>query len=213
MENKIVIIGGGGHAKVLISLIKKTPCYRILGYTDVSNKGTILKTEYIGNDSVLKSIIKEHRDCSAALGIGIIGRANSRMQIFTELKNTGFLIPAIISPDAVINEEVEIGEGSVVFDGVVVNSGARIYKACILNTNSTVEHDCRIGDNSHVAPGSALSGSVCIGKDCLIGTGASIIQGIKICDGCKIAAGSVIIKDCKIPGMYAGNPASLKKRL
>ena len=70
MKDKIVVIGGEGHAKVIINTIKKLDSYEILGYTDIVNKGLLIGVKYLGNDEVLSDIIKEHKNCKAVIGIG-----------------------------------------------------------------------------------------------------------------------------------------------
>jgi sugar O-acyltransferase (sialic acid O-acetyltransferase NeuD family) len=204
--HRIVVIGGGGHAKVLISVLKKT-IYEIVGYTDRQDRGAILGVSYLGNDDILLDLIRNHAQCNAIIGLGKIDASGLRNTLQKECEKLGFNFPTIVSPQAVINEEVKLGGGTVVFDGVVVNSGTETGRACILNTNCTIEHDCRIGDNVHIAPGATLSGGVDIGSNCMIGTGANVIQSICIEANSLIGAGSTVVKDISVPGTYVGNPA------
>ena len=203
---KIVVIGGGGHAKVLISLLKKLG-WEILGYTDEQDRGFILGIPYLGHDSVLPGVFSTHQYCSAVIGLGKIDASSARTQLQHEIRALGFDSPVVVSPRAVVNEEVDVGAGTAVFDGAVVNSGTVAGGHCIVNTNSTVEHDCRLGDNVHIAPGATVSGNVTIGDDCMIGAGATIIQGVTVCPGCLIGAGSILVADIDRPGLYVGNPA------
>jgi UDP-perosamine 4-acetyltransferase len=208
---KIVIVGGGGHAKVLISILKKNADFEILGYTDPKDNGCILGINYLGDDSILKSIIEKNRGCSAALGIGNVSVVKHRNKLAKILEDLKFNIPIIISKDAIINEEVKIDQGTVIFDGAVVNSGASIGKYSIINSNSTIEHDCKIGDFVHIAPGVTLSGGVKIGNNSMIGTGANVIQSIIIAENCMIGAGAAVINDCIISSTYLGVPARIRK--
>jgi sugar O-acyltransferase (sialic acid O-acetyltransferase NeuD family) len=202
-----LVVGGGGHAKVLISVLKKTRSYKLVGYTDIRGTGNLIGVPYLGEDTVLKAILAANPSCCAAIGVGKVGISDKRMEIFDKLVEMGFKLPSVISLDSVVNAEVSIGEGSVVFDGVVINPGSRIGKAAIINTNSTIEHDCTIGNNVHVAPGATLSGGVGVGDNCMIGAGACIIQGIRICPGCLIGAGATVVKDITEAGVYVGSPA------
>jgi len=206
--DRIVVVGGGGHAKVLISVLKKISSYELIGYTDVRDSGELLGIPYLGPDAVLEKIREPLTDCCAALGVGKVTVAENRMRLVNRLVEMGFRLPAVVSPHAVVNENVTIGEGAVVFDGAVINTGAWIGRASIINTNSTVEHDCRIGGNVHIAPGANLSGGVRIGANCVIGTGVNVVQYVSICDGCLIGAGAVVPRDIIEPGTYVGNPAS-----
>lgn len=207
----IIVVGGGGHAKVLISVLKKGGSFQLIGYTDMQGCGKLLGVPCLGSDAVLEKMIAATPGCCAAVGVGRVRLNDNRMDLFHRLGELGFRLPAIISPYAVVNEEVAIGEGTVVLDGAVINTGARIGRASILNTNSTIEHDCAIGDNVHVAPGATLSGGVRVGDNCLIGAGADVIQGIHICSDCLIGAGATVVKDITKAGIYVGSPARRTK--
>ncbi len=204
--SKIVVVGGGGHAKVLIGILKKTN-WDIVGYTDKQDRGVILGASYLGGDEILPGLLGTGGQCSAVIGLGKTDVSTARSQLLDRIRGLGFDVPVIVSPNAVVNEEVDLGLGTVVFDGSIVNSGTTIGACCILNTNTTMEHDCRLGDNVHVAPGATVSGGVTIGANCMIGAGATVIQDVTICADCLIGAGSTVVKDIMNVGSYAGNPA------
>jgi len=206
MMNGIVVVGGGGHAKVVVGVLKKLH-FEIVGYTDPQDRGTILGMPYLGNDDILAEFASRRSDCGAVLGLGKIDASPTRRRLQAEVEALGFEFPVIVSPHAVVNEEVALGPGTVVFDGAVINSGATTGRSCIINTNSTVEHDCRLGENVHIASGSIVSGGVSIGADCMIGAGSTIVQDVTMCPDCLIGAGSTVIRDIAAPGIYAGNPA------
>jgi len=203
--DEVVVIGGGGHAKVLISVLKKAG-RGIVGYTAPLDQGPILGVQYLGSDSILAELLMVRGHCGAILGVGKIDSSQARTQLQERIGALGFEFPVVVSPSAVVNEEVALGPGTVVFDGVVVNPGTTIGRLCILNTHSTIEHDCRLGDNVHAAPGATLGGEVVVGDNCMIGAGATVVQGVAICTGCLIGAGSTVIADITSPGTYAGNP-------
>lgn len=205
-KEKIIIIGGGGHAKVLISVIKKTGKYKILGYTDTKDNGEILGVKYIGGDDVVANLMRKHKGLNAALGVGCVRINRNREKLFMKYENAGLKFPALISPGAIINEDVVIGAGSVVFDGCVINSGTRIGKCAIVNTGTIVEHDCGIGDFVHLASGCVVSGGVKIGYSSFIGSGAVVRQYLEIADECLVGAGSLVIKDINKSGTYVGSP-------
>ena len=203
----LVVIGGGGHARVVISILKKLKQYHLLGYTDNIPGTDILGIPYLGDDRLLPDLAQEYAPCFAALGIGNTSISSSRLELLEYLKEHGFKIPTLISPTAVINEDVEIGDGTVICDHVVIETGTRIGNACILNTASTIDHDCIIKDGTHIAPGAILCGHVEIGSLSMIGAGSVIIQTKKICDNCLIGAGSIVTKDLLEPTTYCGSPA------
>jgi len=209
----LVVIGGGGHAKVIVSVLKKIGRYNLLGYTDMSDRGELLGLRFLGRDDILPGFIRKRPHCVAALGVGMVEIDNRRSELMGHLVSLGFNLPAIISPDATVNEGVSLGEGTVVIDGAIVNSGTTIGIGVILNTKCSVDHDCRIGDFVHLGPGVTLSGEVRIGNNSFLGTGTSVIHGIAICARCMIGAGSVVVKDLSSSGKYLGNPAKVKVRI
>lgn len=207
--NEIVIIGGGGHAKVIISIIIKSNVYKIVGYTDVVDKGEILGVRYLGSDIVLHELKGKYKRCFAVIGIGVLSLSgiDKRIKIRSKLEQLGYDLPVIISPTAVINTDVKIGKGTVVFDGAIINAGTYIGENVIINTGALIEHDCQIGDNVHVACGAILGGGVTVGNSSMIGLGAKIIQYKKIGEHCMIGAGAVVVNDCSEQGEYLGIPA------
>lgn len=206
MDN-IVIIGGGGHAKVLVNVIKKNNDFTIIGYTDNNDLGNILGIKYLGTDTVLSELIKNNLCSYAALGVGQINLVNKRHVIIDSVKKLGYKFPAIISKGSIVNEDVKIGEGTVVFDEVVINSGSKIGNFSILNTGVIIDHDCEIGDYTHIATGAVLSGGVKVKGNSMIGAGATIIQYKEITESCMIGAGAVVTTDLRERGEYVGIPA------
>jgi sugar O-acyltransferase (sialic acid O-acetyltransferase NeuD family) len=203
----IVVIGGGGHAKVVLGILKKLKSYRIIGYTDLKDCGTLLGVPYLGSDTTLESLVARSRMLHAALAVGQIGLGNGRAALWGRLQSFGLQFPSVVSPAAIVNEGVSGGEGSVVMDGAVVNVGARLGQGAIVNTNSTVEHDVIVGDWVHVAPGATISGGATIGQFSMIGAGATVIEGVEIAAGCIVGAGATVVRNLEEPGTYAGCPA------
>lgn len=208
-KNKVIVIGGGGHAKVIINMLKRINTFNILGYIDTHDTGDVTGIGYLGNHDVLKEIKQNHSDCSAVLGIGNINIADSekRAKIKEDLKSLGYDLPTLIAPTAIVNSDVKIGKGTVIVDGAIINPGTRIGECAIINTSSSIDHDCVIGDCAHIAPGAILSGGVEVGDNSIIGAGAIIIQYKKISENCIVGAGATVVKDCTTPGVYVGTPA------
>jgi UDP-perosamine 4-acetyltransferase len=206
--NSIVILGGGGHAKVLVSVIQKLP-WTIVGYVDPRDGGPVLGVPHVGGDNMLPALLARHPGCAAAIGVGKVDATARRADIQAAAEALGYRFPTFVSPAAVVNAEVELGAGTVVFDGAVVNAGAITGSICVVNTNATVEHDCRFGTNVHIGPGATVSGGVTIGDDTFVGAGAVVVHGVGIAAGCLIGAGAVVTHDLAGPGTYVGAPARM----
>lgn len=198
MKRRMVLIGGGGHAKVVIDAVKSSKNYSIYGIVDPSLKpgGSVLDVKIIGGDDLLAGIFKKGIT-NAFIGIGSIGNCGIRKKIFNNLKDIGFRLPVIIHPNAIVASDVKLGEGTFIAAGAIVNCGTVIGRNAILNTASSVDHDCVLGDFVHVAPGATLSGCVKIGEETHIGTGAAVIQCLNIGIGCIVGAGATVRKNIK----------------
>lgn len=203
----IAIVGGGAHAKVVISILRKLRSHRILGYTDVKDYGTVAGVPYLGSDRHLAALSVGAKKTNAVLGVGQVGLGNPRYEIWTRLHSHALAFPLLVSPDAIVNEGVSGGEGAVVMDGAVINCGANIGRGAIVNTNSTVEHDVILADWVHIAPGATICGGAAIGQFSMIGAGATVIEGIRIAAGCMVGAGATVVRDLTEQGVYVGSPA------
>ncbi len=207
VKDRIVVVGGGGYAKLIINTLKKLETYEIIGYTDFVNNGKILGAEYLGDDNVLSHIFAKDKNCKAVIAVGNNEVSNTRQKIFNKLKGIGFELPVIISQYAVINEDVSIGEGTVVLEYAMINVSSKIGKCVMIDTCAIVEHDCIVSDFVRLAVGSIIGGGVEVGDGSIIGVGAKVIQQKKIYKNCLIGAGSIIIKDTSEEGTYFGVPA------
>ena len=205
---EIVLVGGGGHCKVVISIIKKLDTFNITGISDLKEN---LGKEVLGiMTKYTDDQLEELHDKGikyALVTLGSVGNPDNRIRLFEMLKQIGFEIPVIISKNAIVDESVEMDEGTVIMPGVIINPGTKIGKNCIINTGAIIDHDCMIGDHVHIAPGVTLSGSVKIGTGSHIGTGASAIHGIEIGSRVIVGAGSVVVNTIQDNKKVMGVPA------
>ncbi len=139
-----------------------------------------------------------------------IGNCVLRKELQQMLIQNGAKVVTLVHPNAVIGSLVEIGAGTVIMAGAVVNTGAKLAEGVILNTCSSVDHDCVVGSFSHIAVGAHLCGTVCIGECTWIGAGVTVINNITVCDNSLIGAGAVVVKSIENSGTYVGVPARKK---
>lgn len=209
MKHEIVIAGGGTGIKLIVNSLKKLNQFKILGYTDDEENNPVLGVPYLGKNNLLKDVLTDYPLCKAVIGTIDYSLKNKRLEIYHMLKEIGFELPVIISKDAIINEEVKIGEGSVILEKAMVNVCSSIGKGVVINTCAIVEHDCQVGDFVHMASGSIIGGGVKVDRCSFIGVGAKVIQGKSVCSYCEIDAGSIVVKDILFSGNYAGIPAKI----
>ncbi len=210
-KKKIVLIGGGGHCKVVISILKKLDNFEIAGIVDNYKAGSLISgIKVIGADDDLKNIYKS---CihNTLVTVGSIKDNTKRYKLFNMAREIGYKFPVIISSKAIVDKSVKIDEGTVIMPGSIINIDSSIGKNCIINTGAIIEHDCKIRDHCHIAPGVHISGGVEINNLSFIGVGVTIIQGIKIGKNVTIGAGSVVIKDIPDNVIAVGTPAKIIK--
>lgn len=203
---KIVLIGAGGHCKVIIDIIRSTNEYEIIGITDNNVTSRVFDIPIIGDDTILGSIHNTGVDY-AFIAIGSLKNINIRNNIYANLKNIGFKLPVLIHKSAIVSPFSYIGEGTCIMPGAIVNPGVNIEENCIVNTGSVIEHDCNIGYNTHISPNVSIAGGVNIGFNSHLGIGCTIIQERNIGNNVTIGAGSVVIKDIKDFTLAVGVPS------
>lgn len=209
----IVLVGGGGHCKVVISILKDIDLFSIKGISDIpQNIGKrILGFEIKWNDDELEDIFESGiKNCLITLGS--VGNPIKRIELFERVKSIGFNLPYIISNRAVLSDCIRIGGGTVIMPGVIIKSGVKIGENCIINTGSIIEHDCIIGDHVHIAPGATLNSNVKIMDRSHIGASSTIVQNIIIEKNVVIGAGSLVINDLYEKGTYAGVPCNKRNK-
>ncbi|MEM7393319.1 MAG: acetyltransferase [Verrucomicrobiota bacterium] len=119
--------------------------------------------------------------------------------------------PALVHPAAVIARGVDIGPGSVVLAGAVINSGVRVGRGCLLNTLSSLDHDSIMADYSALAPHAGTGGHVVMGECSSLLMGAQVIHGVKIGAHTVIGAGATVLEDMPARSVAVGTPARVIK--
>ena len=209
MNKKIVIIGCGGLAKETYHLIKN--CKKdFFGFLSFSSDNL---TNFQYQDSIICDFDKFSFDQKYEYVVAI-GTPSIKHNVFTEIKtkyNVSFA--NLVHPNANIDGDISIGEGTIITSGVSITDNISIGKNCFINLNTTIGHDTEIKESVVINPGSLISGNVQIGHCSLIGTGAIIKQGINIGSNTTIGMGSVQIKDAKSNSIYFGNPSRFIKEI
>jgi len=202
MKDRLLIIGASGHGKVAADIALKMNMWRNIAFLDDNEQLKIsLGLEIIGKTENAFGFI-EDADIFVA-----VGNNATREKIQKRLEREGASIPILVHPNATIGPEVELGFGTVVMAGAIINCSSRIGKGCIINTGATIDHDNGIGDYVHISPGAHLAGTVNVGNGSWIGIGSIISNNVNIAGGCIVGAGAVVVRDINEPGTYVGVPA------
>lgn len=212
MSRPIIILGGGGHAKVLIEALRCSNL-EIIGLTDPNpdlHGKSIMGVPVLGDDSVLSGYSADR--VALVNGLGSTRQPNARRQLYENISSRGFSFANVVHPSAIIAGDVTIGNGVQLMAGVILQPGVALGDNVIINTRVSVDHDCRIGCHSHLAPGVVLSGEVTVGEGVHIGTGASIVNHVRIGDDSLIGAGSLVLRSIPDNVVAYGVPAEVVQR-
>jgi len=204
-----VILGSGGHARVLIDCLQLSGAAQIYGVLDPDRSRwgqNKLDVPIVGGDELLAEIKLRGVDCFA-IGLGGTGDNRPRQKLFELAVSHGLQPLTIKHPTATASRWATIGEGSQLLPGSIVNAGATLGVNVIINSGAIVEHDCVIGSHVHIATGAQLASTVCVGDGAHIGAGATIRQGITIGEGAIVGAGAVVVKDVSPNTIVVGVPA------
>lgn len=207
MINKpIVVLGAGGHAKVLVSTLLLANM-KLLGITEREHckADYLLGIKIIGDDECISRF--SPGEILLVNGLGSVGRGKARRNLYEKFKKLGYSFANVIHPSAIIANDACINDGAQIMAGSVIQPGCTLGENTIINTKASIDHDCILAKHIHVAPGATISGGVKIGEGSHIGTGAVIIQGICIGANCIIGAGAVVIKDVPDETVVVGVPA------
>ena len=179
----MVLYGASGHAKVIIDILE-------------------------ANGETIDFIVDDNPELTDLMGYEVrrntgkydemiisIGSCMMREKVADSIEVRKYL--TAVHPSAVISPRVKLGGGTVVMQGVVIQSCTRVGEHCIVNTGASVDHDCVIGDFVHIAPHATVLGGVKVGRGSWIGAGSVVKQNVTIGENCMIGAGAVVI--CDVP--------------
>jgi sugar O-acyltransferase (sialic acid O-acetyltransferase NeuD family) len=200
----LVVVGAGGHAKVVISTA------RAIGFTAVrvvDDNPSTWGTKLLGaavEDGVSHALADPN-----ALVVFAIGSNQTRAE---RSRDARCQFGVLVHPFSFIDSTARIGPGTVVFAGGVVQPDAVLGEHVIVNTSASIDHDCHIGACSHLAPGSRLAGNVVLDKGVFIGAGAVVIPSVHVGAFAIVGAGAAVIRNVPEHTTVFGVPARVGSR-
>lgn len=206
MNQRIVMLGAGGHAIVLLEAIKQAgQRYPEAAVIPDDHPAPVSFPLPIWRESDLDAL--SPAEILLINGLGSVENVQQRASVFLRFKQRGYHFASIIHPATTVAEDLTFGEGVQLMAGSVIQPGVTLEDNVLINTRCGVDHDCHIGKHTHVAPGVTLSGNVRIGDGCHIGSGATIIQGVDIAENVTVAAGACVVTNVAKDSRVAGVPA------
>jgi sugar O-acyltransferase (sialic acid O-acetyltransferase NeuD family) len=208
MKTDVIVLGAGGHAKVLIDTLRLRPDVNIIGILDPNPAclgQDILGVRVLGNDDEMKHFAPN--TVRLVNGVGSVDLPSVRKNIFLRFKASGYEFLTVLHPNAYIAASAVLGEGCQVMAGSVIQACVTIGSNVIINTNASIDHESWLADHIHVAPGVVISGMVRIEEESHLGARAVILQGVSVGKKSLVGAGAVVIGSIKAGSRVVGVPA------
>lgn len=206
MTVRIVLLGAGGHARVVLDAARTMADVEVVGLLDPNAKGSLDGLPILGTDDLLPSL-RDRGVTHAVVSVGSVKPSDLRLQLFERILAAGLATVAIVHRAAVVSPFATVGEGTVVFAGAIVNPGAVIGRNCIVNTGAVIEHDCKVEDHAHISPAAALGGAAFVGRGAHVGIGATVLQGRRVGARALVGGGAVVVSDVPEGATVVGIPA------
>lgn len=212
MPKDVIIIGAGGHGRVVLDILRVAGQHNPIGFID-SNEYLWGKyvdgLKVLGNIEYLYNLSDEEK---ANIGVIVaIGDNGIRRKFAEELLHSGIELINAIHPSANIATTATIGQNVVIAAGAHVCAHCQIGNSVILNTGCIVDHESIIANAVHICPGAKLAGRVIVESGAFVGIGATVIQNIRIGTDAIVGAGAVVIRDVPPGCTVVGVPARIIK--
>jgi sugar O-acyltransferase (sialic acid O-acetyltransferase NeuD family) len=209
---RVLIIGAGGHGKVVLDILRAQAVYQPVGFIDADpalTGRTVAGLPVLGQPNSLAKVAREH---GAPAAIVAIGDNRVRHSYATLALESGLQLISAVHPSATVSLTATVGHNTVIAAGAVVCVEAEIGDSAIINTSAVVDHECRVGASAHIGPGALLAGRARVGVGAFVGMGARILPCIAIGDNAVVGAGAVVIADVPPGETVAGVPARVLHR-
>ena len=202
----IVLIGGGGHAAVLVDILlsQGRDIVAVVSPDEIDTRTIFSGIERFSQE---KDILQFSSDGVVLVnGIGMVPKSNLRKTINEYYLSLGYRFESVVSGSAIISSFANLGAGVQILNGAIVQAGANIGPHTIINTAAIVEHDCEIGPYNHISPSATICGGVATSLGVYIGAGAVITPNLKLGLGCVVGAGTTILNCLSDFSIQTGQP-------
>lgn len=212
MQKKLVLWGASSHARVVADIIRLSGDYQIVGFLDdvsvLRHNTEFCGAKILGGSEQLDTL----KDDDVTHVFMAFGNNRARLDLAQLARSKGYALATAIHPMATIAADVEVGEGTTIMAGAVINPAVRIGENAIINSSAVIEHECVIHDGVHVSAGVLIGGNVTIRQATTIEIGATVGARVVIGSDSIIGAGAVVLKDIPDDVLAYGVPARVVRK-
>ena len=202
----VVIMGAGGHGRVVLDALRLAGTHRAIGFLDADTTRAgdeVMGIPILGGVNLFGKLRKQ--------GIGgvivAIGDNRVRGGYAEAVEQAGFELLTVIHPAAILAPGTHVGRNVFVAAGAIISTGVRIADGAIINTGAVVDHECQIGRFVHICPGALVAGRVEVEERAFVGMGAKVLPCLRIGAEATIGAGAVVLQDVSPRSTVVGVPA------
>ena len=167
---------------------------------------------FMGLPQVAFETVEQHYPPQDYWMITLDGTLPKTTLLADQAKAKGYRLASYISPKAVISQDIELGENSIIYELAYVGFGTKIGSNTLIRQHVYLGHEGSLGNNVTINPGSRIGGYCTIHDHAFIGIGSTIIDHRTIGESAVVGAGSVVIKDVLPHTTVVGNPAKPLER-
>lgn len=138
---KLLIIGAGGHGKVVADIAEQCGYENIAFLDDDSS-------EAIGKISELDKYMPDYDKCFVAIGNNVV-----RNNLIAMITDKGYNLATLVHPTAIVSKDAIVKQGTVVEQGAIINRASTVGVGCIISLGAIIDHDVVIGDCCHINAG------------------------------------------------------------
>ena len=204
MRKKLILIGAGGHARSCIDVIEQEGKFKITGIVGLESELGLQVNGYevIATDKDLSTLISKAQ--FALIALGQISSPDARVSLYQQVSKAGFDLANVVSPTAYVSPSAQIGNGTIVMHGAIINAGVKVGSNCIINSRALLEHDTQVLDNCHISTGVILNGGVLVEEGCFIGSGTIVKEAVSIGERSVVGMGSLVRSSLSANSRFLG---------
>ena len=193
---EVIIIGANieGQLAAVLDLINSMKSHEVIGFLDNEINKDIthghMTIPYLGSSDDLSNI--DFPDAKFHIAIG---DNHSRTIIMERLAKLKKQVITLVHPTAFVSQTCELGMGSFVGAGAILNGNTVVGDICIIEAGCIIQNNTRINDAVCISSGCSIAARVIIGDESFIGIETCVLPDISIGKGVMISAGMVVSSD------------------